>query len=829
MNPGCYISILSDMTEPVTYRLEDFGKDVIYFGRGAAHGNSGMQNDLPMPQELSVVSRAHCIFYKADGRWAIRDEGSLNGLVINGARIDTEWIRDGDQYYIGSAQSNSKCMLMFTVVEDSYTPSAGSLSGTYIPVWDKYSCVIGRDADCDIVLSHPSVSRHHCIIVQENGAYYIYDNGSLNGVILNGHALTGKQPLNEMDKITIAGTTMVFSNGSLCIMESSRGVGVSVQNLVKAVPSGDGEKIIANNISLNIEPGEFVAIIGGSGAGKTTLLNCISSMTDFTSGDVIINGDSILTSSKSLRSIMGYVPQNDIVHDNLTLERMLMYSAKLRMPDDTTREEIEQKIDEVLDMVELTAHRGTFIKRLSGGQRKRASIAVELLASPKLFFLDEPSSGLDPSTEKHLMYMLKRLAESGKTVIMVTHTTQNVGICDRLICMGNGGLLCFSGSPSEADRFFGKSQFTDIYDDLNERSWEVAERFYQYQNGKAKQNSGMETCVREPEQKNSLFHSLKQFAVMSARYVEIMFNSRFKFAFLLLMPVLLTAIVCVVFQADGNLFNYLDMSVERGSMPFVVGSDTMKLMFSFSCAGFWVGIFNSVQEISKERLIYNREQFAGVRATPYVMSKYVVLSVLCAVQSLLMLGLFMVLTDTTATVDGDIHSVSALDLKMKSTGVVLGKGMMGMELFITLFLSMLGAMALGLVISSAVSNEMSMVICPICLLPQILFSGVVSDLRGFTETISKFIICRWSCIAFFTSVDVNSMYFSCEYGNDGTWQKVPYPTGIFSSDYAADTEYLFGMDPVSSAWAAFIIMILVCVAAAILFMSLSGVRFRKRK
>lgn len=823
MKKNCCITFIAGKTEPRIFSLDNFGKDEVRLGRGEFHGSdSSVKNDIQISTDISIVSRAHCTFTKTGDGWRVTDDNSFNGLLINGAKISSRILHDGDKLYIGT-EVNERCIIAFSSDGDEDSGSSRDM----ISLEGKNRFIIGRSDDCDFILAHPSVSRHHCIITLEGSDYFASDNGSMNGVLLNGSPLSGRKKLLPMDKITIADTTMVFYDGGFYVMKKTGGVSVAAQDLVKSVSSHNGEKIITDHVDLSIEPGEFTAIIGGSGAGKTTLLNCLSGMADFTSGDVLINGESIRSGGRSIRSIIGYVPQKDIVYDDLTLEHMLVYSAKLRMPKDVSSREIDEKISEVLDMVELTAHRKTIISRLSGGQKKRASIAVELLASPKLFFLDEPSSGLDPGTEKHLMQMLKKLAASGKTVIMVTHTVQNVGMCDRIICMGNGGRLCYSGKSSELLDFFGKQNMTDIYDDLNENSVSVSERFR-----RRSEEYGSEAPpqpvfpVVSAKKKVDFGRSVKQFGVMTMRYAEIMFNSHMRLILLGLMPVILTFIVCAAFQADGNIFNILGITINRTSLPFAVAEDTMKLLFSFSCAAFWVGIFNSVQEISKERVIYERERFAGIGPVPYVFSKFAVIGVLCIIQSAIMTVLFIFLCDTCATIDGNTDSVTAIQLAMNSDGIVFTNGGMWFEFFLTVFLAVLSAMALGLAISAAASNEMALVICPICLLPQILFSGVACTLSGFSETISKIITCRWSCIAFFTSTDINSMYMSCKY-DMGVWDITEFSNGFGVDEaYSQYTTYLFGLDPVKSAWAALLIMTAVCTAAAILFVYLKGLRFK---
>ena len=801
--------------EPAVFDLDSYAKETVRLGRGPIHGGQGsVNNDIVIPNEIAFVSRAHCTFYQSDGHWFIFDDNSANGLNFNGVKIFSQMMSDGDKYYIGKSVEER------LVIAYSYGEA-----GAAEPI-DKYQLnpngkyVIGRDASCNLVLDHPSVSRWHCVITGVNGEFYAEDNNSTNGIILNGAQLRGKAKLNQMDKITIADSTLIFTDGMLYMQKLKSGVSVSVRNVYKKVKTKKGEKFITNGVSLNIEPGEFVAIVGGSGAGKTTILNCISGMAEFSAGDIFINGESIKTNERSLRSLMGYVPQNDIVYDNLTLERMLMYSAKLRMPVDTTPAEIQDKIDETLELVELTAHRTTMISRLSGGQKKRASIAVELLASPRLFFLDEPSSGLDPGTEKHLMQMLKKLSETGKTVIMVTHTVQNINVCDRLICMGNGGVLCYSGNPAKALDFFGKEDMIDIYDDLNENSKAVSERFAAEE---AKRNPGGNQDIEEKNVPKARYAFVpkkffKQFFVMTARYAEIIFNSRSRLLMLLIMPIALTALVCIAFQADGNIYNYLGLSVDRDCLPFLVAGDTMKLMFAFSCAAFWIGIFNSVQEISKERNIFEREKFTGVRAVPYVLSKFVIIGIICLVQTIIMQLLFNFFSNTTATVDGNIDSLTALPIKMNDGGIVFTSSL-PMELFVTSFLCVMSAMCLGLLISSAASNDLALILCPVFLLPQILFSGVASTLSGITETISKIIPCRWACIAYFTSSNINDMYESAKF-EVGSWELTEYETGFGVDEaYSAYKTYVGSLNPTKSAWVVLAIMCVVCVIASMIILT----------
>lgn len=800
------LTVFQPGRQPMVYDLDSFQKDRLAMGRGPYHGHDmSIPNDIQIDPEIRFISRAHCMLYRTPNGWTLVDDQSRSGIWYQGNKVRTIDLHDGDKIYFQENDSNRLVAIFSSRVAQQSDHFEGyDLVG-------KSQFTIGRLPGNDIVIPHPSVSRQHCFITLENGEYYIADNNSMNGVLLNGVQLAKKQKLNPMDKITIADTTLIFSDGKLFRNKPTGGVSVTAEHLFRIVGKKGAEKTITNDVSLTIKPNEFVAIIGGSGAGKTTLLNCLSGLTGFTSGSIYINGESISTAGKNLRSLMGYVPQQDIVYDTLTLERMLYYSARLRMPQDTSAQEIEAKINETLDIVELSEHRKTMINRLSGGQKKRASIAVELLASPKLFFLDEPSSGLDPGTEKHLMRMLKRLSDSGKTVVMVTHTVQNIDLCDRLICMGKGGLLCYSGAPADALNFFGKERMTDIYDDLNENSVAVANRFRNLNKVHAADSENY-APVKAAASSRSLKTLLRQFNVMTERYAEIMKNSVSKMLLLLLMPVFLTFLVCIAFQADGGLYSALGIVISRDNFPFMVASDTMSLVSAFSCAAFWIGIFNSIQEISKERTIFSREKFTGVAVFPYLMSKFSILTVLCVVQSAVMTAILWFMSKTTATVSPGSSTDEPMSILKFGGGVVFPKDLFWLELFITTLLCVLSAMCLGLAVSSMVSNDLALVLCPIALLPQLLFSGIAAPLSGVTEILAQGISCRWSCVAFLTSVNLNDMYESCEFSQK--WDFTEPEGNFIDAAYSVEKHYLFGLNPVLSAWVALGIISIVCLVVA---------------
>ena len=454
-----------------------------------------------------IVSREHGVFTRYKNKYYYMDFTNTNGTFINNEFIDKGGmdvspaieLNDGDVISIGSSVENGKVYVIFSYTESSST------EWDVLDLSTKPLVKIGRGLDNDIVIRSVNVSRHHAAVNFDGRNVNITDLKSANGTILNGSILTTSALINDGDVANIGPTKIIRVSNALLYcypcaaipappvnfvpganvapppppppvhIAPAGGVEVRVENISKIVPckkgtgpNGASKKAILSNVSLKINAGELVAILGGSGAGKTTFMNCINGFEPATSGTVYVNGNELYSNYQALKSSIGYVPQQDIVYDNLTLEDMLRYTGKLRLPSDITKEELDALIAEVMRMVDLYPQKDTYIKKLSGGQRKRASIAVELVSDPSLFFLDEPTSGLDPEAETNLMHRLRALAsEKGKTVIVITHTLQNINIFDKLIFLAPGGKLCFYGSPAEALEFFEVDNLTNAYEKIS--------------------------------------------------------------------------------------------------------------------------------------------------------------------------------------------------------------------------------------------------------------------------------------------------------------------------------------------------------------------------
>ncbi len=701
--------IIDDTGKVQEIALDTLHKERFYWGRD--------------PQKCDIVTFSPVIS-KQHGKFKLVPHGlfyadldSTNGTYIENAsgrhflKKSTKYacLTDGDMLRVRSAKSSGKGSVLILYTEHIQQGK-----------WQKYALGapkirIGRGTENDIVLRHMGVSRVHAVIEQVNGAYVISDSGSTNGLLVNESILHGKRVLKEKDVIRILNSMLIFTQSGIYYKSSMQGVSLRVRNMNKTV--GKGKRIL-QDANLDIESNEFVAIIGGSGAGKSTLMNAISGFDKKRQGTVLFSGIDLDENFSVLKSLIGYVPQQDIIYENLTLNRMLYYTAKLKMPKDAAKSEIEKRIHDVLEMVELSEHRNTYIRKLSGGQKKRASIAVELLADPSLFFLDEPTSGLDPGTEKKLMGTLSRLAKSqGKTIIMVTHTTQSLDLCDKVIFMGQGGRVCFCGTCDEAKMFFDTDNLVDIYNKIASDSREWADQYAQCVPLESV-GSGKEKNV--PKKKK--FSGIRQFGILTLRYAELMKNDLPRLCMLFLQPVLIALLLGIV--ADDRVFEIYE--------------STKSILFALSCAGIWIGLFNSIQEICKERVVLKREYMGNLKLWAYTLSKFLIQSVVGVLQAAVMTAVF------------------GLVVGMPEKGILFENSFF--ELFVTVWLTITASMALGFIISAFVkSGDKAMTCAPFVLIIQLLFSGILFELKGAGNKIAYATISKWSVESLGSIADLNSL------------------------------------------------------------------------
>lgn len=335
---------------------------------------------------------------------------------------------------------------------------------------------VGSGEGCDIRAASPQVSEKHFFIVFDGENCFIEDAHSLRGTYVNNRKVK-RAKLSDYDRISIPGAAYVFYRNRLLFSTAAGGIQIDAVGVSKKVPdrAARGKISLVTDVSFRIGAGEFVAIVGGSGAGKSTLLDCINGMRPATDGKIYYDTNDYYENINSYRNVIGYVPQRDILHDDLTLEKALSYTALLRTRADLSKEELKARVAAAIADVHLQGKEHLRISSLSGGQRKRASIAMELLSDPKAIFLDEPTSGLSPDLDLEMMELLKDLSKKGRTIVVVTHAMENLDKCDRVAFLGRGGRLCGYGAAKDAFRWFNKRSYSRIFAMLAEE--EASEAF----------------------------------------------------------------------------------------------------------------------------------------------------------------------------------------------------------------------------------------------------------------------------------------------------------------------------------------------------------------
>ena len=557
------------------------------------------------------------------------------------------------------------------------------------------------------------------------------------------------------------------------------GYSLKVRNIVKDVKVKGKTKRLLDNVSFDISEHEFVALVGVSGAGKTTLLNVLSGYDSYSNGEVYINDLAISSNMDYYMNKMSYVPQREVLHNHLTLERALYYSASLRIAN-ASSEEIKRKVKKVIRELDLQGKENTFIKNLSGGERKRASIATELLTKPDIMFLDEPTSGLDSNIEKKLMITLRELANQGKTVVITAHTLANLYLCDKIIFMSEGGKICFIGTYEESLKYFQVKEFVDIYEKLKDPS--QIEKYQKKYNEKELLNIEKRRKINHKKQKK--ISRLKEIYFLTKRYSEIIMNNKV-FCFLLFFQAIIMGFAIIIVAKDDWLKVY----------------DTAKiLLFAFSCAAMWLGLFNSVQEIVKEKDIIKLEYFNNMRLSSYVVSKLLVFAFLSLVQALLFLGII------------------SLKVGMPVSGIIFSSAFV--EYIFCFFLVSFSSSMLGMLISAVVkTTEITLIITPIYMMFQLLFSGILVSLHGIGATISHFIIGRYAIESFGITTNLIEVLKNTSLG--GIIDPIT-TTGMFIDE--AEQYYLYTLSHMNQ-----IILILVFTICLFMVLSILAIKYNIKK
>ncbi len=601
---------------------------------------------------------------------------------------------------------------------------------------------IGRALENDLVVSDLQVSRNHAEFHSTpDGRMEIRDLGSHNGTYVNGMPIAkgGTQLLGPTDIVGVGHSTFRIVGDRLEEFVDTGEVSFSARHLTVTV---DGGKQILKDVSFGVPEKSLIAVIGPSGSGKSTLLKALTGYRPADRGEVLYDNRNLYKQFAELRQRIGLVPQDDILHKELTVKKALKYAAKLRFPADTTAAERDARIDEVLRELKLDIHKDKKVTSLSGGQRKRVSVALELLTKPSLIFLDEPTSGLDPGMDRDVMQLLRGLADDGRTVLVVTHSVAELAICDKLLVMAPGGSVAYFGPPDEALNFFGYDTWADVFSAFeNYRDYDWAGRWkgsQHYQMYAADIDAVAPQSVPAPQMQALRPPKpqgwMSQFVTLVRRYVSVIVSDKGFLALTVILPAVLGAVSLLIDPDQGLLPNAPNQAGQI--RPNGTAATVLLILAVGAC---FAGAANSVRELIKERVIYERERATGLSRSAYLMSKVFVLGMVTVLQGLL------------------VGVIGFSSRELPEEGLVLG-GFTLLELSIPIMALGFTSMMFGLIISALVKTaEKTMPLLVMFAIIQVVFTGCLFALHG-TVGVNQFSFLmpsRWAVAASGATLDFN--------------------------------------------------------------------------
>ena len=706
------------------------------------------------------VSWQHATVELRDGGWLLQDAGSSNGTFVERQRVRQVAISGNCQIRLGHpddgpaltcsvatapAAAPAEPPAQVPAATAKWVPGQQAALAEQVPRqrsgFDRAPSAvlnlptrqlrIGRAPDNDVVVADLSVSRYHAELRKTSrGGYEIVDLDSHNGTYLNGQRVT-VAPVTETDLIAIGPATFQRVGDQLQEFIDTGDISLVAQELTVRLPGG---KVLMDRMSFPLGQRCLLGVIGPSGAGKSTLLGALTGTAPATEGQVLYDGRDLYKHYAELRHRIGLVPQENILHTQLTVRRALEFAARLRFPRDTSKDERKRRIDEVLAELSLTAHADTRTSALSGGQQKRVTVALELLTKPSLLFLDEPTSGLDPGLDKSVMEQMAKLAHDGRTVIVVTHSVANLNLCDRLLVLVPGGKVAFFGPPADGLKHFGKSDWAEVFQTFEtqaDRDWAAEFRSSPYYSryiatemtGSAAPGGPAAQAPSAPASRNKVAHM----RTLCRRYLAVIASDRLYLGVLAGLPVALGLLVRVIPSPMG-----------------LVGPnnvDATSLLLVLAVGACLSGTANAIWEIVKERSIYSRERSAGLSAGAYLISKLVVLGLISGLQAVVLV--LVGLTGRPLPAQGALLTHLPL-----------------VELMLAMFALGVASMTLGLLLSSLVdTSDKAMPLLVVVVMFQVVLSGGIFPLHGKTglEQVSWISPSRWGFAATGSTVNLNKV------------------------------------------------------------------------
>lgn len=657
---------------------------------------------------LDMISSFHAqLVMDNSGVLYIIDQDSTNGTYVNNVKLNAgtpKEINKGDQISLGKSNTVSVVFNPDDYAAGVPPPQSGRITddtkantNLLSKLKEKSIIYIGRGEEADLVLDHPTISRVHALIEKKSDSvFFIKDLGSTNGTFLNGKRVTSATMFTDEDVIFIGRFKLTLKAAA---KDLSREIAIRADRIIKVFQN---EKVGLHESTFEVSSNKLMAVMGPSGCGKSTLLKALNGASPATTGSVFICGLELSENYDYLKTQIGYVPQDDIVHSELTVEQSLWYAAKLRLQN-ANDAQINEKINQVLDNLKIQHIRDQLVGKISGGQRKRVSIAVEVLNDPMILFLDEPTSPLDPQTIEDFLGSLRKLCDNGTTVILVTHKPEDLHYVDTVIFMAEGGHMVYNGSAKSYLSYFDVTDAVKVYSNL---AGDKADKWIGRYNSNNRNNNPDVNYENKPINYTSKTNYFSQYWWLTMRYFNIKFNDKANTAIMIGQAPIIALLVCLIYDR-------IELSV-----PFLL-----------TVSAVWFGANNAAREIVGELPIYIRERMFNQGIFPYIASKITVLGTFAAVQSFLFT---VIITLRYNGVDSELHWNNPL------------------RTFLLMLLLSISATMLGLLLSAIVSTtEKVMTLVPLVLIPQIMLAGMVAKITTIkVELLSYLTLSRWGTEGF---------------------------------------------------------------------------------